>query len=47
MDILIRNKMLLQKAPKDAGKLEKLLKVKERQDEESMHITHKKVSYPN
>jgi hypothetical protein len=37
----------LQNAPRDADKLEWLLKIKESQEEEAMHIkdTHKEVSY--
>jgi hypothetical protein len=39
----------LQNAPRDPEKLERLLKIKERQKEEAMYMedTHKKVGYRN
>jgi hypothetical protein len=40
-------KTLLQNAPRNADRFERLLRLKEREKEEAMHIedTHKKVSY--
>jgi hypothetical protein len=38
---------ILQNAPRDADKLELLLKVKEREKQEAMHIEDTKASYGN